>query len=211
MPPAAVIFDLDGVLIDSEALSWRAWSEVMGRYDIEISDADIAALTGRTEAATYDALADRSSTVPAFEIFWEEIAEVMFRMFDRELQAFEDAQDTVEHLLGRRMPLAVGSSSPRDRLERAMVATGWTELFPITVAGDDVEHGKPEPDIFLRAADLLQVHPAGCLVVEDSPPGIEAARRAGMRVVAVDRGHFPSQELLHADVVVPRLTPAPFL
>ncbi len=107
--------------------------------------------------------------------------------------------------------MAVASSSPRQRLDRALAATGLRKYFEFTVAGDEVGKGKPAPDLFLAAAAGLEAEPETCFAVEDSPVGIEAARAAGMTVVAVERGQYSSEDLRWADLVVPRMTPAPFL
>lgn len=204
------MFDLDGVLIDSEGLSWDAWRTVLGRRDMTVADGDIQNLTGRTERDAYDWFAARGD-LPAFDEFWSEIAEVTFRLFDERLQAFEDAQDTVDRLqmLGFRM--AVASSSPRERIDRSLEMTGLARYFEFSVAGDEVRAGKPDPEIFLAAADGLGVPAESCVVVEDSPFGIRAAKDAGMRVIAVERGLFPRDALTDADIIVPRLTPAAFL
>ena len=107
--------------------------------------------------------------------------------------------------------MAVASSSPRDRLDRSLAATGLREYFEFVVGGDEVEVGKPAPDLFLAAATGLGVEPETCWAVEDAPAGIAAARAAGMTVIAVERGQFGLEDLRAADLVVPRLTPAPFL
>jgi HAD superfamily hydrolase (TIGR01509 family) len=203
-----IVFDCDGVLVDSEELSWRAWRTVAGRHGVAISDEDVARLTGRTVAECHAALADRGP-LPTIEAFSEELAEVMHAQLEAHLQAFEDAVDALDALAGR-VPMAVASSSYRDRLDLSLRATGLADHFDASVAGDEVAHGKPAPDLFVEAASRLGVDPADCLAVEDSPPGVASAVAAGMTVVAVERGPFTRQELLEAGAtsVVPRLTPA---
>ncbi len=121
---------------------------------------------------------------------------------------YDDALDTAEHLAGLGVPLAVASSSRRRRLDRTLSVTGLDRLFPITVAGDEVEHAKPAPDIFLEAARRLGTHPETCFVVEDTPAGVAAGRAAGMTVVAVLRDRYTPEDLQAADRVVPALIPA---
>jgi HAD superfamily hydrolase (TIGR01509 family) len=203
-----VVFDCDGVLVDSEHLSWEVWRRVAGPYGVEISEDQARSLTGRTEVDAHAALS--GGRLPPFEEFWVEIAEEMYRTFQTHLQSFEDARDVLDHLEGRTR-MAVASSSPRERLDVALQTTGLGHYFEFIVAGDEVEAGKPAPDLFLAAAAGLGVDPTECVAVEDSPNGITAARAAGMRVVAVDRGYFPVTELGAAHLVVPRLTPAVFL
>lgn len=205
-----IVFDCDGVLVDSEELAWRAWREVLDGYDITLTAEDIALLTGRTDRDAHAHFSQRGA-LPDRAAFWEELADVTFRLFDRHLLAFEDAADTLEALAVRGARMAVASSSPRERLDRSLASTGLVDFFEFVVGGDEVAHGKPAPDLFLAAAAGLGVEPGDCLAVEDTPAGIDAARTAGMTVIAVQRGRYGLEALRAADLVVPRLTPAPFL
>jgi HAD superfamily hydrolase (TIGR01509 family) len=205
-----IVFDCDGVLVDSEELAWRAWREVLEQYHIELTPADIALLTGRTDRDAHAHFSQRGA-LPDHATLWDELSGITYRLFDQHLLAFEDAADTLAVLEARGARMAVASSSPRERLDRSLVATGLVEFFEFVVGGDDVDRGKPAPDLFLAAAEGLGVAPPDCLAVEDAPAGIEAARAAGMTVIAVQRGHYGLEDLRAADLVVPRLTPAPFL
>jgi HAD superfamily hydrolase (TIGR01509 family) len=205
-----IVFDCDGVLVDSEKLAWNAWRHVLAPYGITLTDRDIGLLTGRTDRDAYTYFSGRGA-LPDYAGFWDELSEVTFRSFDRYLQAFEDAADTLDALRTRGAAMAVASSSPRERLDRSLASTGLRDYFEVVVGGDDVEHGKPAPDLFLAAAAGLEVEPGTCIAVEDTPAGIVAACAAGMTVVAVERGLYSFEDLREADLVVPRLTPAPFL
>lgn len=207
-PP--IVFDLDGVLIDSEELAWEAWRRVLADYSIAVTDNDIAELTGRTEHEAHAHFATRGR-LPAFSEFWTHIADTTYALFDERLEVYDDAVDALEFLLKRGHRVALASSSPRERVNRSLDAIGLSGRFHFVVAGDEVALGKPDPEIFLTAAIGLGVDAAACVAVEDAPSGIRAAKAAGMRVVAVERGLFPRTDLLDADVVVPRLTPAVFL
>lgn len=202
-----IIFDCDGVLVDSEDLAWSAWREALTPYGVEISEAEIAKLTGRTEADAFAHFAGRGE-LPAYEEFWPVLADRVRALFEQYLEAFEDAMDTLELLHDRGRKMAVASSSPRDRLELSLRSTGLDRFFEVVVAGDEVVDGKPAPDIYLAAASGLGVDPADCVAVEDAPAGVAAGKAAGMHVVAVLRGHYGAEDLAEADVVVPRLTPA---
>jgi HAD superfamily hydrolase (TIGR01509 family) len=205
-----IVFDCDGVLVDSEELAWSAWRTVLDQYNIPVTTDDIALLTGRTDRDAHAHFRQRGA-LPDHATFWEQLSEVTYYLFDEHLQAFEDAADTLDVLAMRGARLAVASSSPRERLDRSLAATGLDEYFEFAVGGDEVPRGKPAPDLFLAAAAGLGVAPADCLAVEDTPTGVDAARAAGMTAIAVQRGQYSLQDLRAADLVVPRLTPAPFL
>ena len=200
-----IVFDCDGVLVDSEMLAWDAWREVLARYGTAPSDADVELLTGRSEADAYDHFVARV-TLPDPQRFSDELSVAIAERFLTSLETFEDVEDTLEALLARDVPLAVASSSSRQRLAFTLSSTGLDRFFSVVVAGDEVDAGKPEPDIFLEAARRLGYPPEDCVAVEDTPAGVMAAKRAGMFVVAIQRtGHG---DLGAADRVVPRLTPA---
>jgi HAD superfamily hydrolase (TIGR01509 family) len=198
-----VIFDCDGVLVDSEGLAWDAWAEVLARYGTTPTDDDVRSLTGRTEEDAYEVFARRVS-LPPRRRFADELSAAVAERFTMSLEAFEDAEDTLRVLSERGVSLAVASSSPRKRLALSLSSTGLDRFFEVVVAGDDVGRGKPEPDLFLEAAARLGVAPEGCVAVEDSNAGVLAAKRAGMFVVGVQR----EGTIEGADRVVPRLTPA---
>lgn len=204
-----VVFDCDGVLVDSESLAWTAISAAMQHFGITVTETDRGNLVGHPFEYEYEYFS-RTSDLPPIEAVGAAISDEMFALFERHLEAFEDAKDTLEVLARRGLALAVASTSARDRLDVSLRSTGLADFFSVSVAGDEVAAVKPAPDLFLRAAELLGVAPEACTAVEDSPVGIAAAKAAGMRVVAVDRGDFDPEELSEADVLVPRLTPALF-
>ena len=204
---APIIFDCDGVLVDSEELAWSAWREALAPYEVEISDQEVADLSGRTERDAFDHFAAKGE-IPSYEDFWPVLAARVHQLFEMYLEAFEDAADTLEFLRERGREMAVASSSPRDRLDLSLSSTGLDRFFEVVVAGDEVILGKPAPDIYLAAAAGLGVDPVTCIAVEDAPAGVAAARAAGMRVVAVLRGGYSPDQLSKADLIVPRLTPA---
>jgi HAD superfamily hydrolase (TIGR01509 family) len=198
-----IVFDCDGVLVDSEELAWDAWAEVLSRYGTAPTDDEIEMLTGRTEDDAYAHFAHRMA-LPDRDRFNDELAVAIAGRFTRSLEAFEDAEETLLVLHERGVPMAVASSSARERLDLSLSTTGLDRFFDVSVAGDEVERGKPSPDLFLEAARKLGVAAEDCVAVEDSKPGVVAAKEAGMFVVGVQR----TGALEGADRAVPRLTPA---
>jgi HAD superfamily hydrolase (TIGR01509 family) len=199
----AVVFDLDGVLLDSEQL----WDEVReeiarergGRWH-EHAQRDMMGMSS-TEWSRYmhDVIGLRE---PPEEIS----AEVVRRMGERYrdgLPLLPGARAAVERLAAR-WPLALASSSNRPLIDLVLDVSGLGRFFRATVSSEEVARGKPAPDVFLEAARRLAVAPKRCAVVEDSANGILAGRAAGMLVVAIPNPHFPpgDEALAEADLVL---------
>ena len=192
-----VIFVCDGTLVDSEPLSGETWRQVARGYGYEITDADITAVLGSPYARTHAFFAERAA-LPAPEVLLPELNRVLFGLIDERLEVFADAVTAVEELRARGVRVAVASSSVRERLDRTLAHAGLS--FEVTIAGDEVEHGKPAPDMFLLAAQRLALPPEACVVVEDSPPGVAAGLAAGMPTLGVRR--VPGIDLSAATRVV---------
>lgn len=201
-----VVFDCDGVLVDSEALGWEAMAGALQKYSVAVTDEDIRLLTGASYESDYAHFAARGD-LPGPAEFWTELTEEMFVLFDRRLQAFEDAHDTLEVLAARGIAMAVASNSPTERLERSLQATGLSQFFEVSVSAEQVGRPKPAPDLYLRAAAELGVPADSCVAVEDTAPGAAAALAAGMWTIVVDRGDL-QLGTVSPHVIVPRLTPA---
>lgn len=201
----AVIFDCDGTLVDSEPLSGRAWRSAVASFGYSVTEADLAACLGRTYAHTHAHFAARAG-LPDAAAFWPLLARELFPLLDSELEPFPDAVAAAWALAERGIPIAVASSSSRERLERTLRHARLPAAVTVTVAGDEVEHGKPAPDMFLLAAARLGRDPADCVVVEDSPAGVRAGRRAGMVSVAIARNDDDEADLMEADLVLREVT-----
>jgi HAD superfamily hydrolase (TIGR01509 family) len=208
---AAVIFDLDGVIVDSE----HVWEQVREAYTRE---------RGReyTERATRDMMGMSSlewSAYMASELGVpgtpQEInAAVVARMLERYGEAPPLIPGAVEAVraVGARWPVAIASSSNPELIDVVLRVSGLAELVRVAVSSEEVARGKPAPDVYLEAARRLGVEPSHCAAVEDSHNGIRSAKAAGMRVLAIPNVHFPPGEdaLAEADVVlasVEELTP----
>ncbi len=200
----AVIFDCDGTLVDSEPLARRAWEQILGPLGYAATSADFASLIGLPYPQVHAYFARRAA-LPAPEAVEADLGVRLRAIMDAELRPFDDAVDAVRELHARGIPLAVASSSARRRLDFALTRSGVAALFAVTVAGDEIERGKPAPDMFLAAAARLGAEPAACVVVEDSPAGVQAGVAAGMTVVGVLRDG-PRAALAGAHEVVERLS-----
>ena len=193
----AVIFDCDGVLADSEWASAAAWQNTLAVYGCRLSVEEFAGFIGTTDRDLARAFGQRLGIEP--DLILNTANDRLRVILEGGLPAFPDATGLLERLDQK---VAVASNSDRWRLDAVLAAAGLIGRFVVSVAADEVGQPKPAPDVYLRAAELLGASPGRCLVIEDSPTGIAAARAAGLKVVAVDRGHFARELLEQADEVV---------
>jgi len=187
---AAVFFDLDGVLIDSET-AWDAArrtvvAETGGHWRADAT----AAMMGMSAAEWSRYLRDELGVPLATAAINEMVVARLLAGYKRELPLLPGAVVAVRRLAAR-WPLGLASSANRQVIEVVLSASGLAGSFAGTVSGDEVARGKPAPDIYLAAAHKLDVSPAGALAVEDSTNGVCAAAAAGMRVVAIPNRTFP--------------------
>lgn len=195
----AVLFDCDGVLVDSEPASEWAWRAALQEVGVEMDDfSEWVGKTDQAMALHFGRVASVSPTRLAGRAA-DRLAE---HLETEGLAVFPDAWDALGEAARAGIPQAVVSNSERWRLDALLVAAGIGDMLPVRVSSDDVPRPKPDPDVYLRAAELLGVEPSRCLVVEDTPTGVAAARAAGMRVVAVDRKVFQPGALAAATRVV---------
>jgi len=202
----AVIFDMDGVLIDSEETWSRVRAAVVARHGGRWTEQDQRNVMG-DNSRQWSAYIVRTwnLTVDPQEVF-REVLEAMIESYAQGLAVLPGAAEAVAWL-GEHYPLAVASSSPRELIPVALRGAGFGESFPVVVSSDEVERGKPEPDVYLLAARRLGVPPGRCLALEDSSNGIRAALAAGMPTIAVPTPAFPPapEVLARAMLVLPSL------
>ncbi len=184
--PSLVIFDCDGVLVDSEPLSIDVLTAYFAELGAPVS-ADLAysRFLGRSMATIVSIMQDDFG----LEVTAAHLAELRLRLNDRFRRDLRPIPHIAEALAGIALPRCVASSSKPERIRLSLSLTGLLEsLEPHIYSSTMVKNGKPAPDLFLHAAREMGVEPGACVVVEDSPAGIQAARSAGMRVLAFTGG-----------------------
>lgn len=193
---SAVIFDMDGTIIDSE----KHWAEYDRPYlqilAPDMTDADYDLLTGSSIQDIYDHICD----VYGADVEWEDFAtrydEFAFEIFGSVADPIPGALETIAELHERGVPLALASSANRSWIDMVLQRFGLEYTFEYTVSAQELdEPGKPEPYIFLRAADALGIAPDECMVVEDSQNGVRAGNAAGMYCIGFRNGHNDSLDL----------------
>lgn len=196
----AVIFDMDGVLVDSYAPHLESWRILAREIGAEITPAQFDETFGRTSRDIIRSLFGTSDDerVRAYD----ERKEALYREIVRgRVPEMTGACDLVKRLHSKGLAMAIGSSGPRENVALVCEELGLTPLMGACVTGADVSRGKPDPEVFLTAAARLGVAAASCVVVEDAPAGVEAAKRAGMRCIGLTSTH-ESAALSAADATV---------
>ncbi len=186
----AVVFDLDGVLVDSE----RAWDEVrravVAEHGGTWTDAATRAMQGMSTPEWARYLGDALGANLTPDEVATAVVDEMARRYSDAPPVIDGAVDAVRAVAARR-PVGIASSSPPVLIASFLSYAGLTELVPVAVSSEEVAAGKPAPDVYLEAARRLDADPRRCAAVEDSTNGLRSAHAAGMTVVAVPNPHFP--------------------
>jgi len=206
--PRAVIFDIDGTIVDNMHLHAEAFAVFAERHGLpRLTPEDRARLDGRRNSEIFPILFKRDVPREEWQAYEHE-KESLYRELSRgRLTPMKGLHDFIARLKHDGINVALATSAPEPNVAHTLSELGLTDDFPIIVRGDQVPRGKPAPDVFLEAARRLGVQPAACLVFEDAPMGVEAGKAAGMVVVALTTSfsddHFRSlpvaPDLLCAD------------
>jgi HAD superfamily hydrolase (TIGR01509 family) len=188
--PDAVIFDLDGVLMDSEQL-WNSAKEALvreagGHWRHEAPSAMMGMSSPEWSAYLHDELGVPMDT----EAINREVVRRMLDGYRRQLPLLPGASEAVR-ALSARWPLGLASSSNREVIDLVLELADFGDAFRVAISSEEVSRGKPAPDVYLKVAAELRVKPAGCVAIEDSSSGLRAATAAGMGVIAVPNEHYP--------------------
>ncbi|HEX8226302.1 MAG TPA: HAD family phosphatase [Candidatus Saccharimonadales bacterium] len=200
----AALFDLDGVIIDSEPLHMAAFKSTLSAHGYQLSDTDYTEyFEGRSDEDGFRLYFSSMNKSVDLSSFMADKADAYLAISAHQLIPYHGIQPLIKDLSAH-IPVALVTGSLRSEAETALDICGVRACFKTIVAADDVSNGKPDPEGYFKAASAVGVNPSECVVIEDSPSGVHAAKTAGMHCIAVTTTHLPSQ-LAQADQVVDRL------
>lgn len=206
--PAAVLFDMDGLMIDSESAVMACWREASAAKGVAIDEAVLFGMVGLHEKLCYALLTQHYPDLDVMDLMLATDA-LYGQRVSAGLPLKPGIVPLLEWLGTMNVRKAVATSTRRDRAAEKLSNTGLIQHFPLVVTGSDITHPKPNPEIYLQAAARLGVDPTQCVVLEDSEPGVRAALAAGMTPIQVPDMKAPSAELIAlGHRIVPSLTDA---
>jgi beta-phosphoglucomutase len=201
----AFIFDMDGVLVDSNPYHRIALNEFCSRYGYHLTDEELLTkVYGRTNK---EWLTNLFGTLPEEKIhqYAEEKEEIYRKLFEKDIQPVAGLIPFLDLLNDYEIPRAIGTSAPQSNVDFTLTKTQTQKYFPVILKDADIVHSKPNPEIYIKAAHRLGFEPSHCIVFEDSLSGIKAGRGSGARVVGITTTHS-KEELFETDFVIDNFT-----
>ena len=201
-----VIFDMDGVLADTGPIHFQSWVKMANEdAGVNFTKEFFEESFGQQSIPITRKLVG-TNVEQALVEKWANLKEMYYReMVKNKLEAIPGVIELIRDLKKENIKMAVGSSGPLENVELLLTSLKIKHYFDVVITTEDVKNGKPDPDVFLIAANKLELKPENCLVIEDAPVGIEAAKRAGMKSIALTTTH-KKEELYQADIIVEDLT-----
>lgn len=191
-----VIFDMDGLILDTERLSLEAWQRILKKYGQVMTLEIYTTLMGITYKNCVDKLIEiYGQELPIAEIYAEKNKDVLKFIHDNGVPVKPGIYELLDYLVERNYKLALATSTSREKATNLLERAGIKDKFNVMVFGDEVVNSKPDPEIFLKASEKLGVNPEKCIVLEDSPAGIEAAYRAGMKGINIPDLKMPDEQI----------------
>lgn len=201
----AVIFDLDGVLVDSKEFHWESWQRLAPELDFPITREGFLKTFGMPNKGVIDGMSGRTFSESEISRIAKRKEELYREAIRGKFVGLPGAVELVRTLRQMKIPLAVGSSAPAENVELVLSELKIRDCFDAVVKDGDYKNGKPAPDVFLTAAKNLNVSPSQCIVIEDAVHGVEAAKAAGMKCIAVTTT-TTAEALKGADLIIADLS-----
>jgi HAD superfamily hydrolase (TIGR01509 family) len=202
----AVIFDFDGVLIDSELLWTKADRRMLASHHISYSGGDRHLFTGRSQADAAEIFIKKfGMRLPRVMVIEQRLASLEEVYSEIEPQLMPGAEQLIKAIHQEGIKLAIASGTPKRIIEAIIKRRNLADFFGAVVSSDEVKRGKPSPDVYLYAASKINAIPEKCVVFEDAQSGALAAKSAGMFCIAVPNEHTKAQDFSMADLIISRL------
>lgn len=193
----AVVFDFDGLLVDTEIVSFKVYKNILSQYGMDFQIGTYAReYSGCPEVENVAKLLRSYGLPMTFDTLFDLVVSTERELLKKSADLKPGARELLQHLHEHGYGIAVASSSLTDRAMKILNQHDIARYFTAFVFSEDITNGKPDPEIFLKAAEKLEVTPSECLVLEDSEAGIEAAARAGMRVICIPDVKTPGPSYL---------------
>jgi len=209
----AVIFDMDGVIIDNTPYHVRAWEKFAERYNLELLTEQFKQeLLGKSTESILKQLFRQDLSQEKIAEYTEKKDSIYFETYKENISAAEGLLEFIDLLKEKNITMGVATSETREIAHSVLQKAGVKQYFKVIVTGDDVENLKPNPEIYLSAAEGVGETPADCIAIEDTPSGIQSAKGAGMEVIGITTT-YPAERISEADFIIKsfvELTPEKF-
>ena len=199
----AFIFDMDGVIIDSEPIHFEIDIKTMKHFGVKISNEELEKYVGMTNPEMWELIKSEYSIIESIdEIISYQLENKIKVLQGLDIEPIEGIKELLIKLKDEDIPIAVASSSPRKFIEEVLIKFNLIDYFQYIVSGEEVVKGKPSPDIYIEAAKQLGVDTKHCVVIEDSRNGVTAAKKAGMKCIGYKNINSGNQDLSQADMII---------
>jgi len=198
----AIIFDMDGVIVESMPYHIEAWRLFCSKYDFKLAEKELRELLhGKTTRSILQNLFGKDISEEEIKQYTAEKGDFYRGLASEKIQPVRGVDAFLDRLKENNIPIAIGTSATPENVSFVMDELRLKDYFHAVVDSSQVSRSKPDPEVFLKAAEKLRIEPSRCIVFEDALAGVEAARRAGMKVIALATTH-PKEELNKADLVI---------
>jgi len=199
---AGIIFDMDGLMIDSEPLQLKAVNEALKPLGIFVNETDFIDMVGKKSIENFSWLKDKYGFAEPPESLEQKKNRAYLSIIQRELKPMPGLFQAIESCKRKGLELAIASSSVREDIDIVLKILGLANTFGVVASGDEVKKGKPDPEIFLKAAEKMEKDPSCLIVLEDTGFGVDAAKAAGMYCIAIPNGFTLHHDFSKADMVL---------
>lgn len=195
----AVIFDMDGVIVDTEGLKVKVWLTVLEDIKLKLTKEDFYRYLGSNKWEIKKDIEKRYGISIGEDLIREKDDLILKRFTEGKIDTMHHVRESIKFFIDKGFKIAIASASSMEEIRIKMKSAGLEGLFKVVVSSDDVEACKPDPEIYIKAAKMLETEPKKCIAFEDTEPGVLAAKRAGMTCFAVYTEMTKNQDLSMAD------------